>query len=265
MLHELSGLNTADITVDYFEELPSTSDHLAMVIRDAKQDGDALSQAQLCIANWQTKGRGRRGKTWLTDRGNITFSLLTTMNKAPAELMGLSLVTGVVVAEVLRSSTNIPVMLKWPNDLLVDGDKICGLLTELTAANAAHTTYIVSGIGINYTPRQAGVDEARVSTDYRATSLGILCEQAPSRAHIIARVTAALLDAYAEFATKGWPAFTERWAGLDYLKGKSVSVINASCTEHAIALGVDASGALLVENKAGVRAVHSGEVSVRLS
>jgi len=56
VLHELSGLNTADITVDYFEELPSTSDHLAMVIRDAKQDGDALSQAQLCM--WQNLVNG---------------------------------------------------------------------------------------------------------------------------------------------------------------------------------------------------------------
>lgn len=251
---ECSGVS--GLHVEVFDALPSTSEYLSAISKSIPATDEL--KPQLCVANWQTSGNGRRGKTWVTSRGNITFSLLLPMTKAPAELMGLSLVTGVCVAESLNASAGVSAKLKWPNDVLVDDKKLCGLLTEIAFSSATETRVVV-GIGINYTP-PAAMDVA----DFQAVSLPMLTSNPPSRAGVISDVCARLLKAYDQFQSSGWVEFADRWDRFDYLKGRQVRVISGTSEELAMAIGVDEQGALLVESDGVTRAVFGGDVSMRL-
>lgn len=257
----LRGVN--DLFVEVFDSLPSTSEYLsAKALQLNKQstlNSPLMHTQQLCVADWQTNGNGRRGKSWVTARGNVTFSLLLSIAKPPADLMGLSLVTGICVAESLSELADLAVQLKWPNDVLVDDGKLCGLLTELVSSPAGGTQIIV-GIGVNYN-QPTGIEHS----GYDAVNLPNLCNEPPARAEIISDISARILTAYALFAEQGWVAFADRWNKYDYLKGRQIRVINAGVEEHATAVGVDSNGALLVERDAQISALYSGEVSVRIA
>jgi len=253
--HGAQGLH-----LDVFDTLPSTSAYLSELAQSDANRVAAAASPHICVADWQTNGSGRRGKTWTTDRGNITFSMLVALRLKPAELMGLSLVTGLAVAEVLNRLDGVSVQLKWPNDILVDDAKLCGVLTELVPANHSGFTSVVTGIGINYvTPNNT------VSNDYRATALQEICENAPARAELIGQVSVSVLQAYDLFESQGWAVFAERWNALDYLKGKQVNVLNGTQQSLVVAKGVDHTGALLVESDGETSTVYSGEVSVRVA
>lgn len=247
------------LLVEVFDSLPSTSQYLNAVLKASPRGRSLASdKPQLCVADWQTNGSGRRGKSWVTERGNITFSMLLTMKKPPAELMGLSLVTGICVADSLAALAGVTVNLKWPNDVLVEDRKLCGLLTELVSSPSNHTQVVV-GIGINYKQ-----PEDIETTDYQAVSVPALTSAPPSRAELISDVCARVINEYALFELEGWPAFAQRWNVLDYLKGREVRVLTGDKEERAVAMGVDECGALLVEADGVVRAVYSGDVSMRL-
>ncbi len=255
------GVN--DVFVEVFDSLPSTSAYLSAVAQQTKAKSvnsvEARYRAQLCVADWQTNGSGRRGKSWVTDRGNVTFSLLLSLQKPPAELLGLSLVTGICVAESLSAQANLSVQLKWPNDVLVEGKKLCGLLTELVSG-ANGVTNVVVGVGINYR-LPTNIEHS----DYEIVSLPMVSEHPPQRSTLISDIGARLIESSTLFEQQGWPAFADRWRQFDYLKGREVRVINAGVEEQATAIGVNDNGALLVEKNAQTTAVYSGEVSVRLA
>jgi len=263
MQDALTRRGVSDLFVEVFDSLPSTSEYLsakaAQLNKDNTLQAPLMRQRQLCVADWQTNGNGRRGKSWVTERGNVTFSLLLSLDMPPVELMGLSLVTGICVAESLSELANLSVQLKWPNDVLVDDRKLCGLLTELIA-NVDGGTQVIVGIGVNY-KQPVNIE----SGGLEAVSLPTLCDEAPARADIISDISARLLDAYALFAEQGWPVFADRWNQFDYLKGRQVRVINAGSEQHATAMGVDSNGALLIEQDLQISAVYSGDVSVRIS
>jgi len=267
MQDALARRGVTDLFVEVFDSLPSTSAYLSVIanksadqsVRNTNSNSAAADRVQLCVADWQTDGSGRRGRSWVTDRGNVTFSLLMSIRKPPAQLLGLSLVTGICVAESLSELANLTVQLKWPNDVLVEDQKLCGLLTELISSTN-DLTRVVVGIGINY--KQPGQIE---QADYQAVSLPLVCESTPERADIISDVSARIIDAYALFEQHGWSEFAERWNRFDYLKGRQVRVINAGVEEHAIAVGVDSHGALMIERDAKISVVYSGDVSVRLA
>jgi len=257
----------AHCRVEVFDSLPSTSAYLSAmpaqhdnafdVSGGTCQPVDADIPMHLCATDWQTHGVGRRGKRWDTSRGNVTFSVLLSLPNRPAELMGLSLVTGICVAESLTELANIHVQLKWPNDVLVEGNKLCGLLTELRSG-ASQTTQVIAGIGVNYT-KQAVVTEG----DYQSTSLPLVSDAAPQRAELIADICARIGEAYQLFSTGGWSLFADRWRRYDYLSGRKIRVIHGNNTENAVAIGVNDDGALLIDRN-GVRStVYSGDVSVR--
>lgn len=260
MLEALKRRGVTDLQVEVFESLPSTSEYLSATLHNQNASGSTPPKgSRLCVADWQTNGQGRRGKTWVTEQGNITFSMLVSINKPPAMLMGLSLVTGVCVAESLGTLAGLSVDLKWPNDVLVAEKKLCGLLTELVS-NTPEQTQVVVGIGINY-KQPLHID----AVDYQAVNLPELVALPPSRADLISDVVARLLGEYAVFETSGWPAFADRWDAFDYLKGRKVRVLTNDAEEHAVAVGVDDQGALLVRADGVTRAVYSGEVSLRLA
>jgi len=142
---------------------------------------------------------------------------------------------------------------------LVGDKKLSGLLTEISPGTG-NTSQLVVGIGINYTNQS--LPETH---DYQSVSVPMLCENAPSRAELIADICVRIQKAYATFLARGWSAFSEQWKQYDYLAGRTVRVVNGEQQQIAVAQGVDDNGALLIEANGKHSTVYSGEVSVRIA
>lgn len=218
----------------------------------------------LLIAEHQTSGRGRQGRSWQSAAGaSLTFSLGVPLNVA--DWSGLSLAVGVALCEAIDTlrvagSTAPRLGLKWPNDLWLGapgegGRKLGGLLIETVAAGSQRLAVI--GVGINVLPFDAD-----------AVSSGFACarEIDPSidAPGLLAKVALPLVQSVADFAAGGFGRFAARFAARDLLLGKPVQTTSAEVPE-GIARGVSPHGALLLDTPRGLREVMSGEVSVRVA
>lgn len=237
-------------------QLDSTSSELLR--RVALDSRDRL----VCLAEVQTRARGRRGRAWrMPLGGGIALSLLQRFEGAMASLAGLSLVAGIAVVEALQDCGVSGIGLKWPNDLVADGRKLGGILVEL-GGDAMGPCHAVIGIGIN---SRLGVHGAAIDQPW--TDLATLGGgAAPSRNLVAARVLEHLVDALDAFAARGFAAFAPAYARHDVLRGRAVRVLMAAgAQEEGIAHGVDARGALRVVFADGERVLDAGEVSLRSS
>ena len=219
-------------------------------------------QPCLLVAEHQTAGRGRLGRTWRSVPGaSLTFSLALPMRMA--DWSGLSLAVGVALADALEPDPPAQprIGLKWPNDLwLMDGPgigcKLGGILIETVAAGAQRLAVV--GVGLNVLP----IEQPEGST----TDFGCLQEfdTALSAPALLERVALPLVRALKLFECEGFPAFAERFAARDLLFGQPVRTTLAEVPE-GVAQGVSNRGALLVNTATGLKHISSGEVSVRLN
>lgn len=221
-------------------------------------------EAHIAVAEMQHAGRGRRGRRWVAPFGSgLTFSIAWTFAESPAELPALGLALGVAVAQELRALGAARVVLKWPNDLLLDGGKLGGLLTQLRQEAGGPAT-VVAGLGVNLAlpdaARRAIAEPGALPATDLASALG---DALPSRNLIAARLMLALQDALAGFAARGFAAVAADWAALDALRDTPVRIHQAGDVLDGIARGTDRDGALLVESGGRLVRVFSGDVSVR--
>jgi BirA family biotin operon repressor/biotin-[acetyl-CoA-carboxylase] ligase len=205
------------------------------------------------VAERQRAGRGRQGRTWFAAPGDgLTFSLLWRCppGSVPA---GLSLAVGIAIAETLRDLGWTATQLKWPNDILLEGRKLGGVLIELAVPLAA-----VIGIGINCRLPAELPDEVRG----QAAALG----DDVDRNRLLASLLLALHAVLAEFAAGGFAPLRSRWLALDAYAGRAVRVGSAFApTLAGRDVGIGDDGALLLETVDGVERVIVGDVSLRLS
>ncbi|MBS0557723.1 MAG: biotin--[acetyl-CoA-carboxylase] ligase [Proteobacteria bacterium] len=214
----------------------------------------------VCIAEMQSAGRGRRGRAWLSPLGaNVYFSLLKRFARGMDALAGLSLAVGVAVTQALEDCGASGLGLKWPNDVLVDGRKLAGILIEV-GGEFLGPCHAVIGIGINLR-LPPDFDSGQPATDLVRVCAGAM----PSRNRLVARLLVRLTAALDEFVDAGFTAFADRYARRDALAGKAVRVQAANGVNEGMAIGVDARGALCVRNADGVVAYDSAEVSVRVA
>lgn len=240
-------------TIELFWQIDSTSSELA---RRAAMSTSPCA----CLAEIQTRGRGRRGRAWQTPlAGGIALSFLRGFDGGMAELSGLSLVAGLAVLRAFADSGVSGAALKWPNDVVADGRKLGGILVEL-GGDALGPCHAIVGIGINLRmPRgeMASIDQPW--TDIAALTSG----DVPSRNALAGRVLARLAEALDTFASEGFAAFERDYAANDALRGREILVSNIGEPLTAIADGVTSRGALRILRDGVVREVDSGEVSVR--
>jgi BirA family biotin operon repressor/biotin-[acetyl-CoA-carboxylase] ligase len=220
---------------------------------------------RLLFAEWQTAGRGRRGRSWLAPFGSgLTFSIGWTFAEMPAELSALSLAAGVCTVRALRGLGACDVQLKWPNDLVHGHRKFGGLLLQMRS-EAGGPAYVVLGIGLNLRLPTAARTALDVPGATPVTDLAAACAGAmPSRNLVAARVAGQVLEGLALFAREGFAPFASEWAAYDSLRGEPVAVLRHDGRLDGLARGADAEGALLVETAPGVlERVHAGDVSLR--
>lgn len=216
-------------------------------------------QAALFVAEQQTAGQGRLGREWISPAGcNVYASVAHPFACPPARLAGLSLVTGIALAEALRALGCASVGVKWPNDVVVDGRKLGGVLVQLRALPDGATLAAI-GFGINVR-MPAGVDGA-IGQPW--TDLAQLLPLLPSRNQLLAAMLLQLLPALALFSERGLAPFLSRWNALDVLCGQSVTVINGERRTQGECLGIADSGALRLRVGEEVMEFHGGEASLR--
>jgi len=214
-----------------------------------------LVRPVLLLADEQTAGRGRRGRRWQSAPGaGLTFSLAVALRRPLRELAALPLVAGVAVARALRSLGVARVALKWPNDIVVGGAKLGGILVE--TKSLAGAVKAVIGVGINL--RGAGELETRLRRPVAALEQFIV---APDKAVLAASIARALLKALAAFEARGLDAVRAEWQRLDAHAGQKLRVRLADgSVVTGVARGLDVDGALRLATRGGVRAVRSGRV-----
>ena len=215
--------------------------------------------ARVLLAERQTGGRGRRGRAWASPlAAHVYLSMLRGFAGGLSRLGGLSLVAGVAVAEALHAHGVAQVGLKWPNDIVVDGHKLGGLLVE-GGGEFAGPARAVIGLGINV--RMPPAFAAEITQPW--TDLATLLGEDVSRNEVVAWLLAALLPALDDFERDGLAPFLPRYAALDSLSGRSVRVDDNGVLHEGTALGLAEDGALRVRIEGSERVFHAGEVSVR--
>ncbi len=208
----------------------------------------------LAVSDFQTAGRGRRGRTWEAEAStSLLFSLLLRPTRPLAELAPLTLVAGIAVAESMPA----PARVRWPNDVLIEGAKVAGVIAELETP-ADRPPHVILGVGINVNQRPRELPpEARVP----ATSLAIETGHQQDRLSLLLEVVDRIQAAYREFDALGFPALLDRWNAQDELAGREVEVRLGDRVVRGLARGVDREGRLLVQDDAGeVHALDAGEV-----
>jgi BirA family biotin operon repressor/biotin-[acetyl-CoA-carboxylase] ligase len=222
--------------------------------------------SEVMLAEYQTAGRGRRGRAWLAPPGGaICLSLSWTFRDVPADLGALGLVIGVCELRALHALGITGAKLKWPNDVLVDERKLGGILIELRAESAGPACVVI-GIGLNVAlgaPLLAQIAETGIA----ATDLVTAGLVEPSRNSVAGALVDSCIRGLQEFERGGLRPFVENWRDADALQGKMVDVRGAvGEVTRGLARGVDLHGALLVETAdEGLKKFVSGDVSVRVS
>ncbi|MFA3780303.1 bifunctional biotin--[acetyl-CoA-carboxylase] ligase/biotin operon repressor BirA [Yersinia sp. 1652 StPb PI] len=229
----------------------STNQYLLDRITELKS-GDA------CVAEYQHAGRGRRGRQWISPFGaNLYLSMFWRLEQGPAAAMGLSLVVGIVMAEVLRKLGAEQVRVKWPNDLYLNDKKLAGILVELTG-KTGDAAQLVIGAGINLTMRESTTNV--ISQDWiNLQEAGVNIDRNKLTAELLSELRLAVV----KFENEGLSAFISRWREMDNYLDRPVKLIIGNQEIFGIARGIDQQGALLLEQNGNVKPYIGGEISLR--
>lgn len=251
-----SRMNTrwAGHPVTCFDVIPSTN-------LQAKMDAEnGAGQGALVVADMQTAGRGRMGRGWSSPSGtNVYFSLILKPDIPPDKASMLTPVMGLAVAEGILRTCGAESLIKWPNDIVIGGKKVCGILAEMSVERD-FIHYVVIGVGIN-----VGLQEFPEEVARTAVCLQEVCGRTVSRAELVANVMRAFEEYYDVFLERGnLSGLVERYDRLLVNRGREVRVLDPKGEFQGIARGINASGELLVEREdKTVTNVYAGEVSVR--
>ena len=239
-------------------ETVSTSDYLL------QQAAPGAAHSRVCLTELQTGGRGRRGRQWLAAAGqSICLSLAWSFSSAPAQLACLGLAAGVAVLRVARQAGAGDALLKWPNDVVVRGRKLAGILIDVQG-EAGGPMRAVVGVGLNYGLPEATVDQVLADGGLMPASLGD-AGGVPrlSRNAVAAELVNELHAVIETFSTEGFSALVEEWRAADFLCGKTVDVSADNSVHQGTVRGIANDGRLQLETDAGIIHLFSGDVSVR--
>jgi BirA family biotin operon repressor/biotin-[acetyl-CoA-carboxylase] ligase len=228
--------------IAYHKEVGSTQDIAKELARKGATEGTIV------ITESQTKGRGRITKQWSSPSGvGIYTSIILKPNLKPSETLQMPLMAGVAVCQAIEKITPLKPKIKWPNDIILAGKKVAGILTEM-GAEIDKVDYIVLGIGINVnTPRSLLTGEI----EERATSLAEECGEYVSRVKLLQCLLSELESVYTEFLLSGFEPIKERWKALDNTIGSWVKVSGIGEAIEGEAIDIDHDGALILREKNG--------------
>ena len=238
--------------IHYFSALDSTNLYARKLAEEGALEGEVV------VAESQTGGKGRLGRSWVSPPNlNLYLSVILRPKLPPLHAPQITLMAAVALAETVQCFIPLPAEIKWPNDILVGGKKLAGILTE-SSCDPGKILFVILGIGVNLNfPKELMPEAIRES----ATSIMALTGKPVNRSEFTLRLIQNLERCYGELEEEGFSFLAERWAGFFRLKGKRVRV---QMMEQAIlgkAMGIDIDGALILEDERGfVQRIVAGEV-----
>ncbi|WP_422443555.1 biotin--[acetyl-CoA-carboxylase] ligase [Thermoanaerobacterium sp. DL9XJH110] len=237
----------------YFTTVGSTNDEARKLALEGAVHGTLL------LAEEQVGGKGRMGRAWVSPRGaGIWLSMILRPDLVPYEAPKLTMLTAVAVAETIKGGTGLDAAIKWPNDVMINGKKVCGILTEISAEMDA-VNYVVIGIGIN-----VNNDDFPGELKDRATSLKLEKKEAASRIEVLTGFLESFENYYFTAMNQGFKNIFEKWRSLCCNLARPVKIIRKNDSFDGIALDIDDEGALMVKRNDGeIVRVLSGDVSLR--
>lgn len=219
-----------------------------------EQAQQAAVEGTLIVCDFQTGGRGQLGRTWHETQGaGIAMSLILRPAAPLHEAGQLTLLAGIALAQTLRT-LDIPATIKWPNDLLIEGKKVAGILTEMQT-EADRINSVIIGIGINVLHEQF----PEVLAD-RATSLKLATGKVIARAEIVAMFLNTFEPMYLKWLTEGFASFVSLWENYADRLNDLVTLRTRQETVTGILRGIQADGTLQMETEAGMKTFHSAEL-----
>lgn len=240
-------------SLEIHDQIDSTNRYLAEASQKNAPSG------LVCFAEYQTAGKGRRGRQWVSPYGcNIYLSILWRFQQGPAAISGLSLAIGVAVIRALKQQQIDDISLKWPNDIYSQGKKLGGILVEVSGETDGPCSAVI-GLGLNlFIPaaeaesiNQAWTDLSKVTGQNRL-----------NRNKLAGTLLNHLLPVLAEYESFGIAAYLDEWRSYDCLSGKSATLFIGQQQFEGIVQGIDNNGMLLIERPDGnVQTFASGEVS----
>lgn len=239
--------------VVYEESVTSTQTVARQLTNDGEEEGTVV------VADEQTEGKGRLGRLWSSQKGNgIWMSLILKPDVDFRHASQLTLLTAVAVTRALEKETGLNISIKWPNDLLVDGKKICGILTEMQS-DPDRILSVVIGLGINVNQHQFPDELAE-----KATSLSRESGQSCNRAELIAAVLDEFTRIYQLYLSEGFSFIKPMWESHAMSIGRHISARTAKDTIEGRALGINDDGVLLLEDAEGtVHHIHSADIEFK--
>ena len=248
------GEQRAWFTLEVLDEVASTNTYL--------MQNKHAAHATCVAAHVQTNGKGRRGRIWVSQLGaSLTFSLLWRFQCGAAALSGLSLCVGVALIRALRDFDVNTAQLKWPNDVLVDGKKLAGILIELQGDLEGPSAAVI-GVGINLDFNLSLPKNVQESIDQPAIDLASV--KTVDQSALLGAILKQLADVLSGFETSGFVALRDEWLSYHAYENKPVRMLLPNGTNvQGIVKGVAEDGILLVETALGLQRFSAGEISLR--
>jgi BirA family transcriptional regulator, biotin operon repressor / biotin---[acetyl-CoA-carboxylase] ligase len=251
--HKLKNkLNTSYIgkEIHYFREVDSTNEVAKKLAREGTPEGTVI------IAESQSRGKGRRGKKWISPLGGAWLSIILRPNTLPINAPQLTFIAGVAAAKTIKDEYGLDAGIKWPNDVLIDNKKVCGVLTEIST-EIDTIDYIVTGIGID-----ANIDVNLLPQELRDTTTSIKSEldHDISRMILVQKFLGNFETMYDEFNKGNFQEILRKWRQLSKTIGRQVEIRKRTEFVRGEAVGVNSKGALILELEDGtLKKIISGE------
>lgn len=237
----------------HFEEVTSTNEVAKEMARRGAEEGVVV------IAEAQSRGRGRLGRRWISPRGGVWLTVILRPTISPEAALRMQFITAVSVARAIEETLGLEVEVKWPNDILIHGRKVCGILTE-SGLRGGELEFVALGVGIN-----ANIDINAFPEDLResVTSLREEAKHEVSRRFLLKSLLANLERYYVKFLRGEFDQILDEWRSLTSMLGKRVVVTNLHEKIEGEAVDVDQDGALVIRLDGGpLRRVLSGDATV---
>ncbi len=233
--------------------IDSTNNYLLRRIPSQVQKG------QVCIAEYQQAGRGRRGRQWVSPFGShIYLSMYWPLEQGMSEAMGLSLVIGLAISDVLKSLIDSEIQLKWPNDIYIAGKKVAGILIDLEG-QAQGLSHCVIGVGINI--KMSKLSAQHITQPW--TDLSEYSQKKIDRNILVANIIHSISVYLKKHQSEGFSTLLNEWHQQDIFLNRPVKIITGEKETFGIYRGVNEQGAMMLEVLGKIIPVYGGEVSLR--
>jgi BirA family biotin operon repressor/biotin-[acetyl-CoA-carboxylase] ligase len=242
-------LNTKIIgcQIKYFKTLDSTNLFAKNLVKNN------ISEGFVVVADIQEKGRGRKDRTWSSLSGGLWFSVILYPNIPSQSAMIITMTFSVSIAQAIESITNINSRIKWPNDILIDNKKVCGVLTELDA-EIDRVNYAIVGVGLNVNNKlERGLSKS-------AITLSKKIGKEVSRVELFKNILKKLDENYAKLISGNFTYLRNLWLSYSNIIGKKVLIIQERNTFKGIVSNVDDTGCLIVKTSKGDIRILSGDI-----